>query len=125
MGFWWFMTIMNLLIPFSMIGYGLYFTKHTPKEINYFFGYRTERSMKNMDTWEFSHRYFGKLWAVIGFILLPLSLLSSALVFGDNHNIIGITSLIVCLVQIAAMITPIGFVEKALKKTFDEYGNRR
>lgn len=50
MGFWIFMTIMNLLIPLTMILFGIYFIKKSPKEINTTFGYRTSMSMKNKDT---------------------------------------------------------------------------
>ena len=52
MGFWIFMLIMDLLLPFTMIGFGRYFMKKAPKEINSVFGYRTSMSMKNKDTWE-------------------------------------------------------------------------
>ena len=55
MGFWIFMLIMDLLLPFTMIGFGRYFMKKAPKEINSVFGYRTSMSMKNKDTWEFAH----------------------------------------------------------------------
>ena len=34
MGFWIFMLIMDLLLPFTMIGFGRYFMKKAPKEIN-------------------------------------------------------------------------------------------
>ena len=60
MGFWIFMLIMDLLLPFAMIGFGRYFMKKAPKEINSVFGYRTSMSMKNKDTWEFAHKYCGK-----------------------------------------------------------------
>ena len=50
MGFWIFMLIMDLLLPFTMIGFGRYFMKKAPKEINSVFGYRTSMSMKNKDT---------------------------------------------------------------------------
>ena len=50
MGFWIFMLIMDLLIPVTMIGFGSYFMKNAPKEINAVFGYRTSMSMKNKDT---------------------------------------------------------------------------
>ena len=60
MGFWIFMLIMDLLLPFTMIGFGRYFMKKAPKEINSVFGYRTSMSMKNKDTWEFAHKYCGK-----------------------------------------------------------------
>ena len=61
MGFWIFMLIMDLLLPFTMIGFGRYFMKKAPKEINSVFGYRTSMSMKNKDTWEFAHKYCGKV----------------------------------------------------------------
>ena len=51
MGFWIFMLIMDLLIPFTMIGFGKMFLKKAPDQINYVFGYRTSMSMKNQDTW--------------------------------------------------------------------------
>ena len=47
MEFWIFMLIMDLLLPFTMIGSGRYFMKKAPKEINSVFGYRTSMSMKN------------------------------------------------------------------------------
>ena len=59
MGFWIFMLIMDLLLPFTMIGFGRYFMKKAPKEINSVFGYRTSMSMKNKDTWKFAHKYCG------------------------------------------------------------------
>ena len=51
MGFWIFMLVMDLLFPVIMIVMGRYFMKTSPKEINYIFGYRTNMSMKNKDTW--------------------------------------------------------------------------
>lgn len=62
MGFWIFMVVMDLLIPLTMIGFGRYFLKSAPKEINVIFGYRTTMSMKNRDIWEFAHRYCGILF---------------------------------------------------------------
>ena len=39
MEFWIYMLIMDLLLPFTMIGFGKYFMKKAPKEINAMFGY--------------------------------------------------------------------------------------
>ena len=39
MEFWIYMLIMDLLLPFTMIGFGRYFMKKAPKEINAMFGY--------------------------------------------------------------------------------------
>jgi len=47
MGFWIFMCVTVLLIPFLMISFGGLFSRSAPKEINSAFGYRTSMSMKN------------------------------------------------------------------------------
>lgn len=62
MWFWWFMFCCNLLIPAIFIFAGRMMWKHYPKEINDILGYRTKRSMKNIDTWKFAHEYCGRLW---------------------------------------------------------------
>ena len=62
MWFWWFMLICDLIVPIVMIIGGRMMWKHCPKSINGIVGYRTNRSMKNMDTWKFAHKYCGKLW---------------------------------------------------------------
>ena len=82
MGFWIFMLIMDLLLPFTMIGFGRYFMKKAPKEINSVFGYRTSMSMKNKDTWEFAHKYCGKVWYVCGMVMLPITVIFMLLVIG-------------------------------------------
>ena len=69
MWFWIFMLCIDLLTPLLMVGFGKYFFKHTSKDINEIFGYRTAMSMKNKDTWVFAHTYCGKLWYVGAFAI--------------------------------------------------------
>lgn len=123
-GFWIFMLIMDLLIPFTMIGFGKAFVNKPPKSINYLFGYRTTMSMKNKDTWEFAHKYCGKLWFKLGVWLLPISILPLLLVFGKDITTIGIVGGIVCCVQIIPLVVSLIPTEIALKKTFDPNGKR-
>ncbi|HHD2753898.1 TPA: SdpI family protein [Clostridium perfringens] len=125
MGFWIFMMVMDLLIPLTMIGFGKYFSERVPKEINEGFGYRTSMSMKNKDTWEFAHHYCGKLWLVIGYIILVISVMTMFFVIGKGKNVIGILGGILCGVQLVFLIGSIFPTERALKKNFDEYGNRK
>ena len=70
---WIVMLIMDLIVPIAMIGFGKMFVNRPPKNINDLFGYRTAMSMKNRDTWEFAHRYCGKLWFRLGLVLLVIS----------------------------------------------------
>lgn len=125
MGFWAFMLIMNLLIPVTMIGFGSYFIKKAPKEINSFFGYRTSRSMKNKDTWEFAHHYCGRLWRYMGWIMLSISVIAMLLVIGKDTDLVGDFGGILCSVQTALLIVSIFPTEVALKRTFDEHGHYR
>ena len=46
--------------------------KKAPDSINPVFGYRTTMSMKNRDTWEFAHQYCGKLWWILGIMIVVL-----------------------------------------------------
>ena len=60
---------MDLLIPLTMAGFGKLFTTKIPP-INAAFGYRSMMSMKNRDTWEFAHKYCGRLFAWLQISLL-------------------------------------------------------
>lgn len=125
MGFWIFMLIMDLLLPFTMIGFGRYFIKKAPKEINAVFGYRTSMSMKNRETWEFAHKYCGKIWYICGLIMLPITVLCLLLVIGKGEDYVGTVGEIVCGAQLIPLIGSIFPIEIALKKNFDKNGKRR
>lgn len=125
MGFLIFIIIMLLFIPITMIGFGRYFIKLAPKEINMVFGYRTTMSMKNKETWQFAHNYCGKLWYNLGRILVPLSTLPMLFVIGKDKDTIGYFSLIFLGIQMVCLIGSIFPTERALKKTFDKNGIRR
>ena len=108
-----------------MIGFGRYFTKKAPKEINSVFGYRTSMSMKNKDTWEFAHKYCGKVWYVCGMVMLPITVIFMLLVIGKNEDCVGSIGGIICGVQLIPLIGSILPTEIALKKNFDKNGTRR
>jgi len=119
------MLLMDLLIPAVMVVFGLRFLKNPPREINRVYGYRTARSMKNRDTWAFAHQYCGKLWRTLGLILLPLSALAMLLVWGKDIPTVSLFGGVVCAVQIAVALCSLFPTELALKKVFDDRGNRR
>ena len=125
MGFWVFMLAMNLIIPLSMIFLGKYFSKRAPGQINMLFGYRTTRSTKNQDTWQFAHHVFGKLWYKSGWILLGLTLLCMFAMIGMDTDTVGKLGGLLCLAQLPVMLYAIFPTERALKKTFDKDGNRK
>lgn len=125
MGFWFFMTCCILLIPLTMIGFGLYFQKKAPQEINILFGYRTEMSMKNKETWEFAHYTIGNIWYRTGLVLISIVIFIMVCLFQKDINTISIAGTIMMMIQLIPLIASIFLTEAALKKHFDKDGNRK
>lgn len=125
MGLWWFLIFCVALTPFIMIGAGRMMWKHYPSEINSIIGYRTSRSMKNMDTWKFANEYCGKLWWKLGWIILIPSLLSMVPFMSSNEETIGTIVTIVITIHCIILIAAIFPTEMALKRTFTKDGIRK
>lgn len=125
MGLWIFTFVMDMLIPLTMIGFGKLFLKKAPKEINAVFGYRTSMSMKNRDTWEFAHKYCGRLWYRCGTVLLLVSAVAMLFTIGRSESVTGTVAAVVCALQIVFLIGSVYPTEKALKQNFDRDGKRR
>lgn len=107
MWFWWFMLICDLLIPAIMLTAGRMMWKHCPKNINGIMGYRTIRSMKNMDTWKFTHAYCGRLWWKLGVIMLIPSVLIHIPFYQSNEKTIGLIGGILITIQCVVLIMAI------------------
>ncbi len=120
MVFWLFMLAMDLLIPLAMIVCGRRFARKPPEKINEAFGYRTIRSMRSAESWDFAHRYFGRLWFLVGLVLLPVSVIPLLFVLQGDVNTVGIVGGLVCLCQCVPMLVPAFFTESALKKNFGD-----
>ena len=118
MAFWLFFTAMDLLIPGIMVGIGARFLKHPPGTINAWYGYRTARSMKNQETWDFAHETCGKLWVCLGKLSFLPALLAAALTFGCGIETVSVVSVVVVTIQTLALIGSIFPVERALKRKF-------
>ena len=124
LGFLMFMILVDLIIPFTMIGFGRVFMKNPPEKINMTYGYRTAMSMKSVETWEFAHSYCGKLWIRLGLALLA-SVLPLFFCFGRDIDTIALVGLVICGVQLVVMMCSIIPIERALKRSFDEAGRRK
>ena len=125
MGYWLYMLGVCLVIPLTMMIFGRHFMHNPPKDINGSYGYRTSMSMKSRETWDFAHRYFGRLWFILGLMLLPLSAAAMLFLLGESVKAIGNSSLIIMAFQLLFLIIPIFPTERALKKNFDQFGFRR
>ncbi|MBQ6885985.1 MAG: SdpI family protein [Lachnospiraceae bacterium] len=125
MWFWIFMLICNSLIPLMMWGIGSWFEKKPPEGINGVIGYRTKRSMKSQEAWDFAQRYMGRLWKRIGSNMLVPSIVIMLFTHGMTEDGIGNVSLVLIHVQMIVLLVSIYPVEKALKQKFDENGKSK
>ena len=120
----WHMIGINLLFPLIMVVVGFFMWKRKwPKKPNWTRGHRTSMSKKNQDTWEFAHRYGGKFDLTYGLILMIPSVVVAILVERGTLQPWTIAALII--VQILVFIKGIILTEMALRKEFDQNGERR
>lgn len=112
--------LLLLMVPIITLITGYLMYRHTPKSINGLIGYRTSKSMINQDTWNFANKYCASLWIKLGIITTVISFLIYIL-FDVNETV----SIVIVLIQTFLLLFSIIPVEKALKNTFDENGNRR
>ena len=125
LGMWVFMLVCNLQIPAVVIWYGRRFRANPPKEPNGVFGYRTTRSMKNRDTWNFAQRKMGQVWGRWGLVMLPLAVLAQALtLLAPDAESMCLWSLPITAAEVALLLLSMIPVERALKENFDESGRR-
>lgn len=98
---------------FAALGSLLYYSP--PAEINGLIGYRTKRSMKSQDRWDFSQKYSAKQMGFSGLVMIVLSLLSYFLPVENEWKQIGGVSLLVVSALLMIVRTEI-----ALSKRFKD-----
>ncbi|MGT2801590.1 SdpI family protein [Streptococcus henryi] len=122
MGFWVFMFIMTLLIPAALLLTWYMCPKF--KTIHNASGYRTKRSMKNQDTWDFAQKHCSKISLYMFFPSLLLVIAIMPMVISKSIGIIGWIGFVITMIQMMGFAVIIISTEKALKGTFDENGNK-
>jgi uncharacterized membrane protein len=107
-----------------MIAFAITFLKKAPNSINPVYGYRSRRSMKSKEAWKFAHLLCAKIWLFTGIPLLIITIVAMLLVLNKPESTIGLVGQILIYTQLAIMILSIIPVEIALKRSFDENGNK-
>ncbi len=109
------MLIHLLLGPLLLLIALLYFC-FPPKRINWFYGYRTSRSMRSQQAWDDSNRYSSRL--LLRIALLVCLFQSAALLFvGAMHAILPAV-----IILTLAVLAVIPLTERRLRRLFDETG---
>ena len=100
---------------------GVVFWMYPPKKINEFYGYRTTRSRKSQEAWDFAQRYSAKLMTALGLVALAVASIAhwlrSRLCLNSEYVMLydnGITAVLVVMV----VLPPIVLTELELRKRF-------
>ena len=80
---------------------------------------------REMGFWQFAHHYFGRIWLVVGAIMIVPSVVTMLFVIGQSVGVIGTFGGILCAIQLVFLVVSIFPTEKALKDNFDQYGKRK
>ncbi|MDF2543831.1 MAG: hypothetical protein K0S47_3549 [Herbinix sp.] len=120
-----FLLLVTLLLPFTMIGFGLAWKNHPPKVVNDFYGYRTKQSMKSQQTWDFAHRYFARIWLYLGIVLAIVSTIIILVFCRIDLDSLGEIISVLVVIQCMILCLPIIPTEIKLKKHFDRFGRRK
>lgn len=116
------MFIVTLLIPAALLL--TWYLCPKLKIINSASGYRTKRSIQNQDTWDFAQKYCSKISLYMFFPSLILAIAIKLIVSSKSIDRIGWTGLGITMIQMMSFIVIMISTEKALKKNFDESGNK-
>ena len=94
---------------------GWYFAKFPPKKINHFYGYRTSRSMKSQEAWDFAQVYAAKKMVWAGWVMLAVGVMMFPLPFSEN-----VKAVLSVVTTVSVSVWMIVVTEKALKNKFKD-----
>ena len=100
---------------------GLVFWMYPPKKINEFYGYRTTRSRKSQEAWDFAQKYSAKMMTVLGLVALIVAavvhLFRNSLCINSDYLMLY-DICITLLLTIIVVLPPIVLTELELRKRF-------
>ena len=115
------MVYTSYICPLIFLVVGIVFWMCPPKKINGLYGYRTTRSRKSQEAWDFAQRYSAKLMTMFGLAALVLAAvahwLRNCLCINSDYLILY-DICITLLLPIIVVLPPIVLTELELRKRF-------
>ena len=116
------LILTGLILPLLMVVLGRWLFRNAPKDINALVGYRTKRSMRSKEAWDYANVTSGKYWFVLGLVCLPvflaISSIVSVIIEHDNvaHTSYSLFSIVA--LELIPLFSVIPYTEKKLKDKF-------
>lgn len=118
-----FLFICSLLVPLFMVIAGRKWSENPPTDINGTSGYRTTMSRLNQDTWNYAHKYWGRLNYILGIILIIVC--TVILIFIKNNSDFESRVTYMVFNQIGIMVLTMIPTEIKLNQIFTKRGTRK
>ncbi|NER11320.1 SdpI/YhfL protein family protein [Muriicola jejuensis] len=100
----------NIFLALLIIALPLLLTYYPPKNINFFYGYRTKSSLKSKKNWDIANRIYPK--ELLKYSIYTILLQGISFIIWDEK----IAIIVGCVLWIFAIFIPIYTTEKSLKK---------
>lgn len=113
------MLITDLIIPFTMIGWGLYLS-NSSVGIKKLFGYKPTIMMKNIDTEKFAYNFCCKYYFFMGLIMIPISIIAITSVISAPIATVALVGGIIMVLQGSLFVGAYIAVEITLRKKFNK-----
>ena len=113
------LILLSFILPVTLLIIGLIFYKFSPQKINSFSGYRTTRSMKNIETWNEANKHSSKLMIKFSFSILLLTTFGVFLA-DKSYKMIVAVILVSTIVSVIFILITIILTEKHLINMFGE-----
>lgn len=90
-------TIISVIAGIAYLIAGIILRLLPPRKINFWFGYRTPRSMSDKKIWNFSQKYAGRLLVILGIVSIVSGIIYTTLssVHPVLELVIGLTWLFI------------------------------
>ena len=109
------MLLPQFILSMVFVLAGFLFMKYPPKKINPLYGYRTGRSMKSPEAWNYAQRVSARRMLLSGLVGLLIFIIASVVEFSEGiHGILMLATLVLTIFYIFYS------VERDLKKKFPD-----
>ena len=111
--------------PLLMLGFGLLFLLAPPKEANYGVGFRCWWGMASLESWQFTQRIAGMVWAGLGAVLtIVMALIGNG--FRDMDPVDMAQRAGICVIcELVLVVIAWVAINVIVIKNFDKDGYRR
>jgi len=109
------LVILSGSVGAVFIAAGLLLKIYPPEEINSIYGYRSKRSKKNQDQWDFAQNYSGKLMILLGIGMALAGNLTAMIKISETTGVYIGLALVILVAVLTGYLT-----EGAIKRKFDE-----